>query len=858
MKLIATLLLAVTLVTAYSQNNHQADSLAGTSALVTGTVTRAAGLQYAASKWKKWWWGEHYRREWTTPVSFPVLHISRIYGGLTPGKLGGGNQSKSLRLMSADGREYVLRTIDKSLDLLVPEYLKGSVVNDVVNDQISTAHPYAPLAIASLAEAAQILHTNPRIYYVAGDPLLGQFEPIFANRLALLEERPSGKGWKHAAAFGNADEIVNTENMLEEIYADPKNSVDQQSFLKVRLFDMVVNDWDRHEDQWVWAVKKSAGKNLYMPIGRDRDQAFARTDGVALFFLSLPWAFRPLKDFTPKMTDVKGLNFSARNLDQQFLNGLTKHQWKSVIDSLQWRLSDEAIENAVRVMPAEANHHYGGMIMTRLKQRRKDLLDAGMKYYAALSKKVTVNGTAQAETFIISLINRNQLAVTGVHAASSDTFYHRTFHRKETRQINLYALQGNNRFIVNADAKNRFIVRLISQGAQTEYITEAKKLAGKRIRIYDSLPVQHVARNVFNVNNRWDTLYRYNRTSVKYNWFIPVVRPGYNEDDGFSIELGIRYRKQQWGKSPFGWEQQFSVGYAAGTGAIGFEYGGLFKSVFGKWDLELGSFYKGPRYTFFYYGLGNETILRGNSRHFYRVKANNFYIAPGVSRNWGNHYLRFGLQYEHVDVLRNQDKYITSPASDVNQDVFMLKHYAGVNGKWDFFNAASSRYPLKGFHLGAGFSFMNSLGESHNRFVKLKGEATIYHTFFKRLTLAHRTGAATNFGKFDFYHANVLGLDHHLRGFWKGRFTGKSSFYQNTELRLVAAKLKGYYARGTLGVYGFFDNGRVWVENENSSRLHVGYGGGVYFLPYNVAAFTLFYSRSGEANMVTLRAGFFL
>src|SRR5262245_55345480 len=75
-------------------------------------VTMAAGNQYKASGWKSLWWGKHYRKEWTTPVSFPVLHLATFGGGLKPVKVGGGHQSKTLRLLSADGKEYVLRTID--------------------------------------------------------------------------------------------------------------------------------------------------------------------------------------------------------------------------------------------------------------------------------------------------------------------------------------------------------------------------------------------------------------------------------------------------------------------------------------------------------------------------------------------------------------------------------------------------------------------------------------------------------------------------------------------------------------------------------------------------------------------------
>ena len=100
-------------------------------------------------------------------------------------------------------------------------------------------------------------------------------------------------------------------------------------------------------------------------------------------------------------------------------------------------------------------------------------------------------------------------------------------------------------------------------------------------------------------------------------------------------------------------------------------------------------------------------------------------------------------------------------------------------------------------------------------------------------------------------------MEQTLRGFWKSRFTGDNSFYQNTELRLRVANLRGYYFRGMLGIFGFLDDGRVWLDGEQSSTLHVGYGGGIYYVPFNLISLNLFYAASKETSMVTLRAGFF-
>jgi hypothetical protein len=180
-----------------------------------------------------------------------------------------------------------------------------------------------------------------------------------------------------------------------------------------------------------------------------------------------------------------------------------------------------------------------------------------------------------------------------------------------------------------------------------------------------------------------------------------------------------------------------------------------------------------------------------------------------------------------------------------------------VNGGWNFFNAGTERYPTKGFHLNAGFSFLNNLDNSKEKIVKDRRAGHVLLSHFKKLIFSHRTGASTIFGDYEFYQASTLGGNENLRGFWRDRFAGRTNFYQNTELRFSIADLKGYALRGRLGVFGFVDDGRVWIEHENSSQLHVGYGGGIFFLPYNLTSLTVFYSASKEVNMVTVKAGFF-
>ena len=131
--------------------------------------------QYPQSGLRNFFLGKHYRTEWETPVRVPVLMLDTFAGGLTPYEAGGGRQSKSLKLHDRNKREYVLRSLDKSFGRALPPEMLGTFIEDLIDDQVTIAHPYSAFTIPAMADAAKILHTVPVIGYVPKQPALDTF-----------------------------------------------------------------------------------------------------------------------------------------------------------------------------------------------------------------------------------------------------------------------------------------------------------------------------------------------------------------------------------------------------------------------------------------------------------------------------------------------------------------------------------------------------------------------------------------------------------------------------------------------------------------------------------------------------------
>ena len=89
----------------------------------TAEATVVAGPEYEAGPLHQLFLGPHYRDVWTAPIVVPVLDLGSYAGGLTPKKVGGGKQTKSLSFEGKDGREFKFRSVNKDPSATLPKGL---------------------------------------------------------------------------------------------------------------------------------------------------------------------------------------------------------------------------------------------------------------------------------------------------------------------------------------------------------------------------------------------------------------------------------------------------------------------------------------------------------------------------------------------------------------------------------------------------------------------------------------------------------------------------------------------------------------------------------------------------------------
>lgn len=355
------------------------------------SVVITATNQYKGNDLKRLMQGEHYREAWSTPIKVPIVFLDTLFGGVHVKKEGGGRQTESLKLVGDNGIYYTLRSIDKNPDPLIPDIAKTLGLENIVVDGVSAQHPYGAIVVAKLAQSAKILQTYPSLVFVPKQPLLGDYNEKYGNRLYLLEyETESKVNWTH---FGNITEIIDTDDLqeLKKIHGEFLQ-IDENALVRARLFDLIIGDWDRHAKQWGWAIQMQGEYLNAIPLPVDRDNAFFHLGGVIPSMIANKNVNPEIRPFEEEIDYLPGL---VQPFDVYFLQNIPESVFEKQAKALQNLLTDNEIDKALHVWPKEIYDLNGAAIAEKIKARRNDILDYAKEFKKVLDEKPLVDKPLQ-------------------------------------------------------------------------------------------------------------------------------------------------------------------------------------------------------------------------------------------------------------------------------------------------------------------------------------------------------------------------------------------------------------------------------------------------------------------------------
>lgn len=785
------------------------------------SVTVAAGERYRAGGLHRFFFGPHYRDLWTTPIRVPVLKLAEFAGGLKATQRGGGMQTKTLRLTGPDGREYQFRSIDKDPTPVLPPDLRETIAKDILQDQISATHPGASPVVAVLLEAAGVLHPIPIIVQMADDPALGEFRAEFAGILGTIEERP--RHLAEAATFAGASDIIGTEDLFKKLDDTPAVRPDSREFLLARLTDVFVGDWDRHADQWRWALVDSGGGRRWLPIPRDRDQALVRYDG---FLLAQARRIEPkLLDFDEDYGDMAGATWNGRDLDRRFLAELERPVWDSVAAVLKARLTDAAITKAVQALPPEYYPLDGARLERTLRARRDGLERVADKYYRMLASQVEVYGSDKADEARVERQDDGHTTVT--LTTGGRPYFQRRFDAGETNEIRIHLQGGGDRFAVTGEG-NGPRVRALGGGGDDVY--EVSRNTG--IHLYDDRGDNRAQGAGIN-RKTW----RWKPDTTKPNELPPrdwgrkttlFPTAGYAYDALAVLGYGGHTDWFAFRRAPYStrvsYRLEFATGKLSGRATLGLHR--RFENSSGFFGMEaMGSGIETLRW----YGFGNETLF-DHGVSFYRVTRNELSGSMRLGRSSGRNEVSLGpvIRWSHTDLgaKGNATRFI---AADAPYGVGRFG-LVGMRAGFRVDSRDYPKFPSKGVALSVEATGYPKLWDADEAIGRVAGEAALVLAPQGRWrpSLHLMAGGAKTWGKLPFFLAPTLGGLSTLRGYRPERFAGDAAVYGAVDLRIPLVRLK-LVVPGQQGIFGFADAGRVYLEGEDSNEMHSSIGGGLWF-----------------------------
>lgn len=791
--------------------------------------------------------GKNYRKEWATSVKLPLIRISKIYGGLTPVKEGGGMQSKSLRLADKSGTEWVIRSVEKTPDKLLPENLRGTFALDWVDDALSGQHPFSALVVPPMAEAAGVYHANPVIGVIAPDEALGEFNKLFSGMVVLLEEREPG---------GESD---NTPKMEKELLKDNDNHFDGKQFLRARMLDMLLGDWDRHEDQWRWLdVKKGKGK-LYESVPRDRDQVFHVNQGLFPSVAALPWIDPLLGDFVGSLSRVKYSLAKTR-----FMKGypdvqLSYAEWMETVNNFVKAETDEVLEAGLKRMPVEVYSMRHDELLSILKERRKNIPAAMTEYYRFVYRIADLRTSNKNEQVTITDAPDHGMRVVinklDKQGQVKDLLMDMTYQADITKELRLYVSDGNDKVVINTTA-SPIKLRLIGGDGEKSY--EVKQ-AVRKVQVYDRKDSVQFTGDINRLRRHLsdDTLNTRFVPTNHYNVWMPLATAAINADDGFLLGLGFKYTKLDgFRKLPYTSTQQLMVTHSFATDAFRIRYNGEWIQAIGKADIVLQAFIQAPDNTLNFFGRGNETALvKGdNYRRFYRTRFDTYQFDPALRWRIGKETtISAGpsIQFYHLNLDDNDGRFINQSSLinsydslTVNKDKAHVGLLVNVNSN----HRNNNILPTAGYYFNVTVQGYTGLNQYSKSFMQIRPEFTYYQKLNSSgsVVLSDRVGGGVTVGQTAFYQSMFLGGQGNLLGYLQNRFAGQHMAFNNLQARIKLLNIASYILPGQLGLSGFYDAGRVWEKGEDSSKWHQGTGGGLYFSPASLTIIQVMAGHSEE------------
>jgi hemolysin activation/secretion protein len=292
----------------------------------------------------------------------------------------------------------------------------------------------------------------------------------------------------------------------------------------------------------------------------------------------------------------------------------------------------------------------------------------------------------------------------------------------------------------------------------------------------------------------------------------------------------------------------------ATAGDYGLKYNGITRHALNKWDYIYRLRLANPDFFDSYYGQGNFSKIDPNldGQNYYITTYNNYKLVGGLRRQFWNQStfeITTGYDFYVNKTLENTILEFETELLGANERLSIIP----AEFKFDLDFRDDNTFPRRGskFFLYGYQGIITN--KDWQQFGMIGGGIEQYFSThnFRPFTLGFKIGGMKGLGEVPFYLQPRLGGNNLLRGYTSNRFFGRSTMYLNTELRWRAFKNDDASIPYEFGFSVFYDTGKVSnLSNDPliENKWHYGYGGGIFFVPFDERFTLSLYLTFSEEN----------
>lgn len=790
-------------------------------------------------------WGKHCRDLYYIPVTVPILPTTRLENITIVSHI---KELGGIYVREEKGKSFLIKPLEGSSVFLQSDFFqemyhkadfKDTYMDKFIADAYTIINPYTFLVSNHLAKEIGLYVNNPELYYLSSCSFLDTIVDGIKNQGRIV----SVAEIQHEE-FSRP--TISTDSLFSLLEFSGKNLVDQRLYIRERLFDMLIGDWNKIPENWRWQLRGEKYGDLFEPIVIDRSHAFTRVEGFMfkqmLDVLSLGF----ISNYEGEIKNVKQFNKLGFFMDVAITSGTEESLWQEEAVLLKNKLTDRVIDDAFNCLPEEIKHtQIIDQLKASLKERRNAIDNIASRYYKELQYNPHIRATSGNDSVFVKKLQKDSLEITIYNKDDKENIFSHTYTKRNTKEIWLYGLDGDDYFSVTGEAENNIPVFFIAGKGESKFDIKDKS----KIRIYDykSNKLQtNKTKNAKVIFTSNEGILDYNYQKTKYHTVSFSPWGVYDSDWGLSLGSFVSFTQYGLNQSPFSYQHRIGYNYLKG-----FMYKGVFPNYNGKTTWYIDAFIGSPQNFSNFFGYGNNTSdFKDEKKNYNRVSVGQYSLTPSLQQTISpDQKMIFSSGLEIFRVKKEEGRYLSLLYGD-DDPIFRTKYFLDLNIAYELEKEVSSFMPRFASTLSAGWKM--NLKETERNFPYMLADIQADFALTDRLTLATNIkGKALFNNRYDFYHSAST----ELRGYRDSRFIGQYSFYQYSDLRLDMGKLKNPFAPLKYGLFIGSDYGRVWYPAEASKKWHISYGGGGWITILNKVTTKYSFFGSGDSFRFSFNLG---